>query len=136
MVGRTGWDLGVYASSFALDLGMAVALVPSLGPKGAAIAQASTLVFSNALRLFLVWRFVGIQPYDRNYARIVGPAALGAFAMLGVHAALEGPKWALDLVVTGLVGGLVYYTAFLLVGLTPGEKGAVMRVLGRGTKEA
>jgi O-antigen/teichoic acid export membrane protein len=132
MVGRTGWDLGVYASSFALDLGVALALVPSLGPKGAAIAQASTLVFSNALRLFLVRRFVGIQPYDRCYARLVVPAALGALAMLGVHAALDGPKWALDLVGTGLAGGLVYYTAFLLFGLTPGEKGAVMRVLNRG----
>jgi O-antigen/teichoic acid export membrane protein len=132
MVGRTGWDLAVYASSFALDLGVALALVPTLGPKGAAIAQASTLVFSNALRLVLVWRFVGIQPYDRYYARLVVPAACGALAMLGVHAALEGPKWALDLAGTGLAGGVVYYTAFLLFGLTPGEKGAVMRVLNRG----
>jgi O-antigen/teichoic acid export membrane protein len=51
MVGRTTWDLAVYASSFLLDLAMALLLVPHLGPKGAAIAQATTLVFSNALRL-------------------------------------------------------------------------------------
>ncbi|MGZ5306404.1 MAG: oligosaccharide flippase family protein [Actinomycetota bacterium] len=131
MVGRTTWDLTVYASSFLLDLAMALLLVPHLGPKGAAIAQATTLVFSNALRLFLVWRFVRIQPYDRDYARLLIPAAIGAVAMLGVHSVLDGPKWALDLVGTGLVGGLAYYTAFLLFGLTPSEKGAVMRLLRR-----
>jgi hypothetical protein len=37
-----------------------------------------------------------------------------------------------DLVVTGLVGGVAYFTAFLLFGLTPAEKGALMRVLQRG----
>jgi hypothetical protein len=83
------------------------------------------------LRLYLVWRFVLIQPYDRDYARILIPTALGALAMVVVHSMLEGPKWALDLLGTGLVGGLVYYTAFLLVGLTPTEKGAVMRMLNR-----
>ncbi len=131
MVGRTGWDLLVYATSFLLDLSVAIALVPHLGPKGAAIAQATTLVFSNALRLALVWRFVRIQPYDRHYLRLAVPAAIGAVAMIGVHSALAGPKWGLDLLGTGLVGGVVYYTAFLLFGLSPAEKGAVMRVLNR-----
>ena len=129
MVGRTGWDLVVYASSFVLDLVLAIILVPHLGPKGAAIAQATTLVFSNLFRLSLVWRFVRIQPYDRDYARLLLPAAIGAAAMLGVHSLLSGPRWTVDLVGTGLIGGLVYYTAFLLFGLTPMEKGAVMRVL-------
>jgi O-antigen/teichoic acid export membrane protein len=131
MVGRTGWDLLVYASSFALDLGVAVALVPSLGPKGAAIAQATTLVFSNAFRLLLVWRFVRIQPYNRYYVRLAIPAAIGAVAMIGVHSVLSGPKWGVDLLGTGLAGGIVYYAAFLLIGLTPAEKSAVMRVLKR-----
>jgi len=133
MVGKTTWDLAVYASSFVLDLVIAILLVPHLGPKGAAIAQATTLVFSNALRLYLVWRFVRIQPYDRFYARLLIPAAIGAAAMLGVHAWLAGPRWAVDLLGTGAVGGIAYYTAFLLFGLTPGEKGAVLRVLNRGT---
>jgi O-antigen/teichoic acid export membrane protein len=131
MVGRTTWDLLVYASSFLLDLTLAFVLIPHLGPKGAAIAQATTLVFSNAFRLYLVWRFVRIQPYNRQYARLAIPAAIGAAAMIGIHAVLGGPKWALDLLGTGLVGGLVYYTAFLLLGLTPTERGAVMRALNR-----
>jgi O-antigen/teichoic acid export membrane protein len=131
MVGRTTWDLLVYASSFLLDLALALLLIPHLGPKGAAIAQAATLVFSNAFRLYLVWRFVRIQPYNRQYARLAIPAAIGAAAMIGIHSVLGGPKWALDLLGSGLVGGLVYYTAFLLFGLTPTERGAVMRALNR-----
>jgi O-antigen/teichoic acid export membrane protein len=131
MAGRTEWDLFVYATSFLLDLGLAVLLihVGHLGPMGAAIAQATALVFSNALRLALVWRFVRIQPYDANYARLAIPAAIGAVAMIAMHAALSGPAWGVDLVGTGFVGGFVYYTAFLLFGLTPAEKGAVVRVL-------
>ena len=136
MVGRTTWDLIVYASSFVLDVVVAVLLVPTLGPKGAAIAQASTLIFSNAFRLALVWRFVRIQPYDRYYAKLLIPTAIGAVAMVAVHSVLAGPRWAIDLLGTGVVGGIVYYTAFLLFGLTPGEKGAVMRVLQRGAARA
>ncbi len=83
-----------------------------------------------------MWRFVRIQPYDRHYAKLLIPATIGAVAMLGIHSALSGPKWALDLLGTGLVGGLVYYTAFLLFGLTPTEKGVVMRVLQRGGGKA
>ena len=131
MVGRTWWDLAVYTSSFLLDLTVALLLVPHLGPMGAAIAQTTTLIFSNALRLYLVWRHVKIQPYDRYYARLLVPAAIGAIAMIAVHAALSGPKWGLDLLGTALIGGLSYYTAFLLFGLTPQERGAVMLVLQR-----
>jgi O-antigen/teichoic acid export membrane protein len=78
MVGRTTWDLIVYSLSFVLDIVMRPAAIPHLGPEGAAIAQASTLVFSNMLRLYLVWRFVHIQPYDRDYARMLDPDAIGA----------------------------------------------------------
>ncbi len=88
MVGRTVWDLVVYAMSFVLDLVVAIALVPQLGPKGAAIAQSTTLIFSNAFRLYLVWRFVRIQPYDRYYARLLIPTAICAVVMVADACAL------------------------------------------------
>jgi O-antigen/teichoic acid export membrane protein len=136
MAGRTGWDLVVYASSFLLDLVVAFALVPSQGARGAAIAQATTLIFSNAVRLFLVWRFVRIQPYDRSYLRLLIPAAIGAVVMVVVHGALEGPKWLLDLVGTGLLGGAAYYVAFLFFGLTPQERRGAKKLVGRFTGRA
>ncbi len=133
MAGRTGWDLAVYASAFLIDLLVAIILVPRLGPVGAAIAQSIALVFSNTVRLWLVWRFVHIQPYDRYYAKLLIPTAIGAVVMLGVHAALSGPKWGIDLLGTSLVGGAVYYVALVIFGLTPPEKAMVVRVLGKVT---
>jgi O-antigen/teichoic acid export membrane protein len=130
MVGRTGWDLAVYAASFALDLVVAFALVPHLGARGAAIAQAVTLVASNGARLYLVWRFVRIQPFHRHYARLALPAAAGALAMLGTHALLRNAGWPIDLLVTGGVGTVVYAAGLLAVGLTPAERGALRRVVG------
>jgi O-antigen/teichoic acid export membrane protein len=131
MVGRTGWDLCVYALSFVLDLVVAIVLVPHLGTEGAAIAQTTSLVLSNSLRLYLVWRFVGIQPYNRYYARLLLPAAVCLVVMIGVSSVLPSAKWLVELVVTGAAGGLACYVAVLLIGLTPTERGAVRRLLGR-----
>ena len=138
MVGRTGWDLLVYALSFVLDLVVAIALVPRLGPMGAAIAQSSALVVSNALRLWLVWRFVRIQPYDRYYARLLIPTAIGGAVMVVVHALTNGPHWAFDLVATGLIGGAAYFVALVLFGLPPQEKTSVLRLVAkaRGSSKA
>ena len=112
---------------------IALMLVPRYGPMGAAIAQASALVFSNALRLYLVWRFVRIQPYDRYYARLLIPTAIGASAMIVVHAVTEGPHWGIDLLATGIVGGAIYYVAFLFFGLTPQEKTGALKMVGKVT---
>jgi O-antigen/teichoic acid export membrane protein len=142
MAGRTGWDLLVYASAFLIDLVVATILIGfvHMGPVGAAVAQSIALVFSNSVRLWLVWRFVHIQPYDRYYAKLLIPTAIGAAAMIAIHSALSGPKWGIDLLGTAFVGGVIYYIALVLFGLTPPEKAMVGRVLGkftgRGTKAA
>jgi O-antigen/teichoic acid export membrane protein len=130
MVGRTGWDLTVYAASFVVDLAVAFGLAPSLGARGAAIAQAVTLVVANAARLYLVWRYVHIQPFDRHYARLAIPAAVGAAVMFAVHLGLRHRAWPVDLVLTGLAGGVAYAGVLVAAGLTPTERGAVGRVLG------
>jgi O-antigen/teichoic acid export membrane protein len=132
MVGRTGWDLAVYASSFALDLAVAFWLAPGLGAKGAAVAQAVTLVVANAARLYLVWRLVHIQPFNRYYARLAIPAAAGGAVMLGMHLLLRRGAWPVDLVVTGVVGTLAYAVALLGAGLTPTERTAMARIARRG----
>ena len=131
MVGRTGWDLLVYALSFVLDLAIAITLVPHPAPTGAAIAQTTALVVSNALRLWLVWRFVRIQPYDRYYARLLIPTAVGAVVMLAVHAVTAGPHWAVDLFATGVIGGAAYYVTLLFFGLTPEERASVVTMIAK-----
>lgn len=132
MAGRTGWDLVVYALSFLLDLVLALVLVPRFGVEGAAIAQTATIAASNVLRLWLVHRFVGIQPYDGNYLRMLPAAVAGAILMATAHRYLADGPWALDLVGTGLAGLAVYVPLLVAGGLLPNERSAVLKALRRG----
>jgi O-antigen/teichoic acid export membrane protein len=132
MVGRTGWDLVVYAASVAFDIGIAVLLIGvfDLGITGAAIAGAATMTLSKVARLYLVWRFVRIQPYTREYVRLLWPTLAGAAAGLGVHLWLSGMSWQVDLVATGVVVAAVYFPLLVLVGLPGPERRAASRLLG------
>jgi O-antigen/teichoic acid export membrane protein len=132
MVGRTGWDLVVYAASLALNLGLAFWLCPRYGMEGAAIANAVTFALSKWARLALVKRFVRIQPYDRDYLRLA-PAVIASLAVMwGVHRMLEAGSL-VTLAATGLAGFAAYVVVHLLAGLTPAEKrglGALRARLG------
>jgi O-antigen/teichoic acid export membrane protein len=129
MVGRTGWDLVVYAASLALNLGLAFWLCPRYGMIGAAIANAVTFALSKWARLVLVKRFVDIQPYDRLYGRLVVPSLVALATMFGVHLVLPEAKWLVNLVGTGLIGFVVYGLAFLAFGLTEAERRGATRAI-------
>jgi len=133
MAGRTGWDLTLYLCGFAIDVGVALALAGpnNLGIRGAATAQAVTLTFSAVARLLLVRRFLGIWPFDGQWLRLAVPALLGALTMGLVHAAMPEGKWALDLLVSAALGTGVYAAAMLVIGLSPSERSAVVRLLRR-----
>ncbi len=133
MAGRTGWDLAVYVASFAIDVGIAFALARPdvLGIRGAAIAQALTLSFSAVARLLLVRRFLGIWPFDADYARLIVPTALGGAAMAGLSVLVPDARWGVELLVAGGGGALVYTAAALTVGISPGERAALGRLAGR-----
>src|SRR5919106_111615 len=127
MVGRTGWDLLVYAASVAFDIGAAVLLIGGLGlgMEGAAVAGALTMALSKLARLWMVWRFVRIQPFDRDYARLVLPAAAGLALGLAAHVALGGASWPVDLLGTAAAASAGYVPVLLWVGLPPAERRAV-----------
>jgi O-antigen/teichoic acid export membrane protein len=129
MVGRTGWDALVYTASIALDLALAFWLIPEHGLLGAATAQAVTLVASNALRVWLVWRAAGIQPFSRAYAFLLVPAGAGAAAMGALHLLLRDGPWPADLAVSAAGGTVVYVAALLLAGLPASERRAVRGLL-------
>jgi O-antigen/teichoic acid export membrane protein len=131
MVGRTGWDLVVYAASVAVDVLAAALLIGGLGMgiEGAAIAGAATMILSKLARLFLVWRFVGIQPYERSYALLLIPTAAGFLAGLGAHLALADGAWPIDLAGTAAAVTVAYAVALLVAGLPPAERAMLGRTL-------
>ncbi len=126
MVGRTGWDLVVYGASLALNLALAFLLCPEFGLVGAAIANSVTFALSKWARLVLVRRFVGIQPYNRDYGRLLAPSAAGAAVMWLVHVLMPGVLW--DLAITALAGSVAYAGVYLLVGLTDAERRGARRL--------
>ncbi|MGH2692248.1 MAG: MATE family efflux transporter [Actinomycetota bacterium] len=130
MVGRTGWDLVVYAASLVLDIAAAVLLIGGLelGMEGAAIAGALTMALSKLARLGLVWKFVHVQPFDRQYARLAIPTLAALAAGVATHLLLASTSWPVDLLGTGLVVGLVYFGVLLAAGLPPKEKRAALRL--------
>ena len=138
MVGRTGWDLVVYAASVAFDIAVAVFLIAGLelGIEGAAIAGALTMALSKFARLWLVWKFLGIQPFTRDYARLAIPTAAGLGAAFAARLLLDGGAWPVELAGTAIVGSVVYAVVLLLAGLPAGERRTIARLaahaLGRG----
>jgi O-antigen/teichoic acid export membrane protein len=142
MVGRTGWDLVVYALSVAFDIGAAVLLIGGLGlgMEGAAVAGASTMALSKLARLWLVWRFVHIQPFDRDYARLLIPTAAAVVVGVGVHLLLRASAWPVDLLGTGLAVVAAFVPVLVAFGLPAGERrtaiGLARAVLGRTSRSA
>lgn len=130
MVGRTGWDLAVYAGSLVCNLGLAFWLCPRYGMEGAAIANAVTFALSKWARLALVRHFVGVQPYDGSYLRLVVPTLAGGGAMWLVHSVIPG-GFLIDLLATGLVGSAAYVAAYLALGLTDDERTGVKKLVAK-----
>jgi O-antigen/teichoic acid export membrane protein len=127
MVGRTGWDLTVYGGSLVLNLSLAFALCPDHGIVGAAIANAVTFAVSNAARLALVRRFVGIQPYDARYLRLAPAALVGGLAGWAAHTFTPGGELSV-LLATGAAATVLFGAGLVAFGLMPHERRALGRV--------
>jgi O-antigen/teichoic acid export membrane protein len=126
MVGRTGWDLTVYGGSLTLNLLLAFALCPRYGITGAAVANAVTFAVSNAARLLLVWHFVGIQPYDTRYLRLVPGVIMGGLVAWAASALMPGGDLVV-LFVTAVAATTAFAAGLLAFGLMPYERRALAR---------
>jgi O-antigen/teichoic acid export membrane protein len=134
MTRRTGWDLIVYSSSFLLDLVVSFALIGGshMGSTGAAVAQTVTIAFSNAFRMYLVWKFVGIHPYNRYYFKLLIPFAACLATMFVLAPLLGSAKAIVQIVLVGAIGTALYLAVFATTCLTPTEREGAKRLLGRG----
>jgi O-antigen/teichoic acid export membrane protein len=134
MVGLTGLDLVDNLLAAAVLLALAVPLASADGPRGAAIASAIALASVNALRLWQVWRRVGIQPFDAAYARLLIPAIGCAAAAGAANVLAGGGRWWVVLAAT-VAAGLAAYAVLLPAGLPVPERAEVSRWLRRATAE-
>ena len=133
MAGRTGWDLVVYLVGVVIDIGLALTLArpEQLGIRGAATAQAVTLTFSAVARLMLVRRFLGIWPFDRDFARLLVPTVAGAAVMLSVHSILPEAEWFVNLLGSATAGCVAYGLAVVTIGLPARERNRAGRMLAK-----
>ncbi|MGH3428202.1 MAG: oligosaccharide flippase family protein, partial [Mycobacteriales bacterium] len=66
MIGRTDITFRINVIVVALNVGLNVLLIPPYGMTGAGFAWAISVLVSNALRAYQVWRCLRIHPFDRT----------------------------------------------------------------------
>jgi O-antigen/teichoic acid export membrane protein len=107
MTGNSVANLTINAVSVVINISLNLILIPKIGLKGAAIAWAVTLAFSNITTGVLLWTKFRMQPFGRGFA-IVGVASVATFGVIGlVSRALLGPHLA-GALVSLAVGSTVY----------------------------
>ncbi|CAN5853116.1 lipopolysaccharide biosynthesis protein [soil metagenome] len=107
MAGRSVLSLVNNGTALAVNVGLNLLLLPSLGLRGAAIAWSVSLVLSNALPLLQVWRADGLHPFSRQWALAVASSG-GVVGGIGLVLRLVlGSTWP-ALVITIILGGAAY----------------------------
>lgn len=99
-----------------VSLTLNLLLIPYLGVLGAGIAMAIAIVTANLLRLWQVYRVLGILPYNRHYLRLLFPLGTSAMMALVVRqwwADAAWPVWGSILLALCLAYATFMVTAFL-----------------------
>lgn len=100
-----------------------LALVPTFGIFGAAVATAAALVLVNAVSLYFVHRMLGFWPYSARYAK---PALAGLLAAVAVYVIrlvlLPGLSGALALVVFAPLFLATFVALLVALGLSSSDR--------------
>jgi O-antigen/teichoic acid export membrane protein len=135
MTGHERQWLVLTAVVAAVDLALLAWLVPLWGVLGAAIATTCALGILYVLGTLLVWRFLGVWPYDRRYLK-------GLLAALVTSGALGLLRWQLPwppfplLVSAGVVAVLIFAGTLLALKLDPEDKEFIQIVRARALRLA
>jgi O-antigen/teichoic acid export membrane protein len=92
MAGKTSWQLIDVSISLLVNVGLNLALIPSMGVVGAAIAWAAAVLVNNLVPLAQLWRTFGLHPFGALTRRALLAAGLG-FGALPLAATPFGPVW-------------------------------------------
>ncbi len=104
-------------------------LIPSVGIVGAALANSTSLVAVNVLRLWQIHRNLGLTPYDRSFLRPV--AAAVPAALVGHFVPLEHLQDAFELLARAAVLGVVYLGCLSALGFEPIDREIARAVVAR-----
>jgi len=112
MAGRSSLSLFNNGLALAANIGLNLALIPRYGINGAAIAWTASLIITNALPLWQVWRHPGLHPFGRGWFAVMGISLVGIVAVELLVRLLVGPTLiglALAMVATGVVYGALVH---------------------------
>ncbi|MCZ3387334.1 MAG: polysaccharide biosynthesis C-terminal domain-containing protein [Actinomycetia bacterium] len=129
MTGRTGATLGNSLGALATQVVLIVALVPTWGAFGAAVAWGTSIVVINALSVIQLARSDGIHPFEKGTAYAVLANALAVALPAGVIAVVMGQTWVafcFSVVLCALA-----YTAFARLVRTQLHLSELAEALGR-----
>lgn len=143
MTGNQRVVMGATLAAVAAGLALSVALVPSFGIVGAAVASAVSVVIVNSVTLTTVRRRLGYVPYNRAYLKPLAAGLLASTGLLALDLTLPLPDGIITLAVLGPLFGLSFAGALLALGLTASDKemlgeflNAVRRKLSRPRRVA
>ncbi|MCC3764963.1 polysaccharide biosynthesis C-terminal domain-containing protein [Glycomyces sp. TRM65418] len=106
MAGKTSWQLIDVSISLVVNIGLNLALIPSMGVVGAAIAWSAAVLVNNLVPLAQLWRTFGLHPFGALTRRALLAAGLG-FGVLPLAAMPLGPLWtSAALAAAGLAWGV------------------------------
>lgn len=92
MAGKTSWQLIDVSISLLVNVGLNLALIPSMGVVGAAIAWSAAVLVNNLIPLAQLWRTFGLHPFGALTRRALLAAGLG-FGVLPLAVMPLGPLW-------------------------------------------
>ncbi|THV28634.1 polysaccharide biosynthesis C-terminal domain-containing protein [Glycomyces paridis] len=92
MAGKTSWQLIDVLISLVVNVGLNLALIPTMGVVGAAIAWSAAVLVNNLVPLAQLWRTYGLHPFGALTRRALLAAGLG-FGAVPLAAAPLGPLW-------------------------------------------
>lgn len=107
MAGKSSWNLLNTLASLALNIGLNLWLIPRMGPTGAAIAWAASIVVNNIAALVEVKMLLGLHPLGFGFY-LVSLGALVCYGGLGIAARLVLDESVAALISYGVVATAAY----------------------------
>ncbi len=120
MIGKSTANLAVMIFTLTLLVLLNLLLIPWLGLTGAGIANFTAVTFSSVLEVCLVYHYLHIHPFRRDFLKPVAAAVTSAALVFAVKQALpSGNFWT---VASMALFCLLYATSLALLQFTPQER--------------